>query len=43
MKKSNINIPNILTTIRVFLVPIILVLLITDYYLDDPKFSRIAW
>ncbi|EOA07230.1 CDP-diacylglycerol-glycerol-3-phosphate 3-phosphatidyltransferase [Mycoplasma yeatsii 13926] len=45
MKKNNINIPNILTMIRIALVPIILVLLLVDHYISSTNkdLSRILF
>lgn len=46
MKQKTINLPNILTTIRILLVPIIIVLLLVDHYMNDPvftNFSKFAW
>ncbi|QVK01948.1 CDP-diacylglycerol--glycerol-3-phosphate 3-phosphatidyltransferase [Mycoplasma mycoides subsp. capri] len=46
MKQKTINLPNILTTIRILLVPIIIVLLLVDHYMNGlvfTNFSKFAW
>ncbi|WP_347938299.1 CDP-diacylglycerol--glycerol-3-phosphate 3-phosphatidyltransferase [Mycoplasma feriruminatoris] len=46
MKQKTINLPNILTTIRIVLVPVIIVLLLVDHYMNDEfftNFSRVCW
>ncbi|UKS54507.1 CDP-diacylglycerol--glycerol-3-phosphate 3-phosphatidyltransferase [Mycoplasma feriruminatoris] len=46
MKQKTINLPNILTTIRIVLVPVIIVLLLVDHYMNNEfftNFSRVCW
>ncbi|WP_434335790.1 CDP-diacylglycerol--glycerol-3-phosphate 3-phosphatidyltransferase [Mycoplasma capricolum subsp. capricolum] len=46
MKQKTINLPNILTTIRIILVPIIIILLLVDHYINKTvftNFSKFVW
>ncbi|CDZ18704.1 CDP-diacylglycerol--glycerol-3-phosphate 3-phosphatidyltransferase [Mycoplasma capricolum subsp. capripneumoniae] len=46
MKQRTINLPNSLTTIRIILVPIIIILLLVDHYINETvfnNFSKFVW
>ncbi|WP_434343524.1 CDP-diacylglycerol--glycerol-3-phosphate 3-phosphatidyltransferase [Mycoplasma sp. 06067-C1-B144P-99-0482-3] len=46
MKQKTINLPNILTTIRIALVPVIIILLLVNHYINGivfNNFSKFAW